>query len=40
LRGFGVIPEFRILNLGIQLGKSARRDIDVKDASSATRRIA
>ena len=35
LRGVGIVPELRILDLGVQLGETSRRSIDVKDASSA-----
>jgi len=35
LRGIGVVPEIGIFNFGIQFGKTARRSLNVKDASSA-----
>ena len=35
LRGFGVVPEIGIFDLGVQFGEAAGRGIDVKDASSA-----
>ena len=36
----GIVPEFRVLDLGVQLGQTARGSIDVKDASSAVPRTA
>jgi hypothetical protein len=40
LRGLGIVPEIGIFDLGVQFGKAAFGDIDVKDASSAIPRIA
>jgi hypothetical protein len=40
LRSVRVIPEIWIFDFGIQLGKSAGGNIDVKDASSAIQGIA
>jgi hypothetical protein len=39
LRRFGIIPEFRVLGLLVQLGEAPGRDIPVKDASAASSAI-
>jgi hypothetical protein len=40
LRGVGVVPEFGVLGLGVQLGKASLSGVPVKDASSAVRSTA
>jgi hypothetical protein len=40
LRGIGIVPEIGVFDFRIQFGKTARGDVDVKDASSAIPRIA
>jgi hypothetical protein len=40
LRGFGIIPEFRMFGLRVQFRETLGGSVEVKDASSAVRRTA
>ena len=40
LRGLRIAPQRRVFGFGVQFGQSARRGVDVKDASSAVPRTA
>jgi hypothetical protein len=40
LRGLRIAPQRRVFGFGVEFGQSARRSVDVKDASSAVPRTA